>query len=67
MRLNQAQILEALAEYVVRHKLVKPGSLVDFRLKLVDSKGETLSIMLIFDESDPEFVADVKDYGVPKD
>jgi hypothetical protein len=65
VKLKQAQVLDALAEYLVRHKLVRPGSAVDIRLKVVDGKGKPVGILLQGNDSDPQFVAEVTDFGVP--
>jgi len=64
VRLKQEQVLKAIAEYLVNHKIVRSGSAVDIRLKIVDGEGKSVAILLQGD-SDPQFVAEVTDFGVP--
>jgi len=65
VRLDQDQIIQAVAEYAVRHKLVEGGSLVDVRLRVVDGDGKPVSIVLMGDDRNPVFVADLTDFGEP--
>jgi hypothetical protein len=64
VRLSDIQIIEAIAEWLVRHRHVQGGSAVNIRIKIIDGNGNR-AFVITGDNKDPKFVADVTDYGVP--
>ena len=66
MRLTQDQILQAVCEYCIRHKLAANGSVLDVRLRIVDDKGVPIPFVLVEDNATrPVIIADVTDFGIP--
>jgi hypothetical protein len=64
VRLNDTQIIEAIAEWLVRHRHVQGGHAVNIRIKIIDGNGNR-AFIITGDSKDPKFIADVTDYGVP--